>query len=189
MLVFFVRIGLCCRPWMPAPQPPRWASSPRWGGRRLGRRPCGAPGAPACRACPLPRAPPRFWTWIGALLARLGGAPHVSSGDACTALLWDQLLQVPRCCVLLPALYSTAVMPPTLHPPMCSYDANGERSTQEGPTPLLRHHLLGLTPPAAAAAGTSGGPRGAGAAGAAVTPAEVRALREEVASLRLQVGL
>ena len=72
---------------------------------------------------------------------------------------------------------------------MGRFDANGERSTGAGPTPLLRQQLLAGTP----TAGLSGPPSTAGAGPrtvgkSAVTPAEVRALREEIASLRSQVG-
>ncbi|PSC75424.1 hypothetical protein C2E20_1600 [Micractinium conductrix] len=65
-----------------------------------------------------------------------------------------------------------------------SYDVNGDRSGQGGPTPLLRQQLLGGTPAAMSTAGASGAPRSSGTA--AGTPLEVKALRDEVDTLRLQ---
>lgn len=70
-------------------------------------------------------------------------------------------------------------------PPAFSYDVNGDRSGQGGPTPLLRQQLLGGTPAAMSTAGASGAPRSSGTA--AGTPLEVKALRDEVDTLRLQV--
>lgn len=71
--------------------------------------------------------------------------------------------------------------------PVCSYDANGNRAGQAGPTPLLRQQLLGSTPAglsaAAAAAGAASAPR-SGVPAAAATPLEVKALRDEVKALR-----
>lgn len=72
-------------------------------------------------------------------------------------------------------------------PLTCSYDVHGNRSRQAGPTPLLRQQLLGGAPgslsAAAAAAGAASAPRSAAPA-AAVTPVEVKALRDEVKALR-----
>lgn len=64
-----------------------------------------------------------------------------------------------------------------------AFDANGERSPTAGPTPLLRQQLLGDTPLAVSAVSM---PR-AGVR-AAATPAEVLALREEVAVLQKQLA-